>query len=110
MNKEKLEIFKTYLKETNIPILIENIDVLFFKDVISLEANSDLSLLNGHYEGIDFVAPSWYQELVKKVMPILIINNINNIPIDVQSKFIEILKYKKISTFDLPKNTKIIIT
>ena len=38
------------------------------------------------------------------------IRNINKIDISDQAKFIEILKYKQISTFDLPKNTLIILT
>ena len=40
----------------------------------------------------------------------LVINNINEIDVNEQTKFIEILKYKKISTFDLPKDCIIIVT
>ena len=38
------------------------------------------------------------------------IRNINKIDINDQAKFIEILKYKQIATFELPKNTLIILT
>ena len=113
MNKERLLILDSYIKTNIMPILLENIpiDTNTFENAIIIEANCDVSLLNGHYEDINFVAPTWYQELIKiKDKPILIINNLNQIPNNDQSKFIEILKYRKISTFDLPKNCLIIVT
>lgn len=50
----------------------------------------------------------WYQELQDK--EILIIDQFSSIPKVEQKKFIEILKYRKISTFLLPKECVIIIT
>lgn len=41
---------------------------------------------------------------------VLVIENINEIPLEEQTKFIEILKYKKVSTFELPKNCLVIVT
>ena len=35
---------------------------------------------------------------------------INEAPLEEQTKFIEILKYKKVSTFELPKNCLVIVT
>lgn len=113
MNKERALILETYIKSNISPILLENIPAKCFEDAIILDSNCDISLLNGHYEDIDFVAPNWYNKLLensKKGNSILIIDNINSIPKDEQTKFIEILKYKKISTFDLPKNCFIIVT
>ena len=48
--------------------------------------------------------------LKMQLYSILIINGINNLEISEQLKFVEILKYRKISTFDLPKNCFIIVT
>lgn len=113
MNQERLNILDEYLKPGMPPILLENIPARVFKDAIVIESNCDLSLLNGHYEGIEFKPPQWYEKLKrisKNNHPILIINEINNISSIEQSKFIEILKYRKISTFDLPKNCTIIVT
>lgn len=110
MNKEKLKMLKEYINIGILPILIENVSDLMFEDAIILEANCDITELNGHYEGINFVAPSWYNELEKRQEKILIINNINQIDKEEQTKFIEILKYRKVSTFDLDKNCIIIVT
>ena len=41
---------------------------------------------------------------------VLVIENLNEIPLEEQTKFIEILKYKKISTFELPKKCLVIVT
>ena len=57
--------------------------------------------------------PKWYNDLMDKKdlkNNILVIDNITSIPISEQLKFCEILKYRKISTFELPKNCAIIIT
>ena len=64
--------------------------------------------INGHYENIDFVAPDWYYELKNK--QVLVINNIDSISKEDQLKFVELLKYRKISIFELPENIVIIIT
>ena len=49
-------------------------------------------------------------ELTSKDNAVLVINNINKIPTDEQIKFVEIFKYNKISTFELPKNCIVIAT
>ena len=108
-----LESLKNLLLLNEYPILIEDIPNELFEDAIILCNDCDISLLNGHYEGIDFVAPDWYNILVEKCKAkhtILIINQINKSSINEQLKFVEILKYRKISTFKLPKNCSIIVT
>lgn len=113
MKKIDMDLLKNHL-ETNIcPILIEDINSDMFEDAIILNSNCDLSDLNGHYEGINFMPPEWYQKLINnsnKNYSILLIDKINNISLKEQGKFNEILKYRKISTFDLPKNCRIIVT
>ncbi len=110
MNKERLEMLNEYIKSGITPILIENMPVSVFDNATILDANCDISDLNGHYENINFVAPSWYNKLKQNQTKMLVINNINEIDVNEQTKFIEILKYKKISTFDLPKDCIIIVT
>lgn len=113
MNKEQIEMINNYIKAGISPILLENIPAKLFKNVTIIKADCDISLLNGHYENIDFVAPTWYQELIeicKENYAVLVIENINTVPKEEQKKFIELLKYKKISTFDLPKNCIIVVT
>lgn len=110
MNKERLEMLNEYIKSGITPILIENMPASVFDNATILNVNCDISDLNGHYENINFVAPSWYNKLKQNQTKMLVINNINEIDVNEQTKFIEILKYKKISTFDLPKDCIIIVT
>lgn len=113
MKQEKLKLLKDYLELGQIPILIEDTYQSIFKDSIFLTNDCQIEDLNGHYEGIDFCPPNWYTKLLnqsKKTRPVLMIRNINKIDINDQAKFIEILKYKQIATFELPKNTLIILT
>lgn len=80
MNQEQIMMFDMYTGMKNIPILLENVPLSAFKNVTVLEANCDMSELNGHYEGMDFVGPDWYQELQKNsevVEPVLILKDIN---------------------------------
>ncbi len=113
MIKEQLEILNEYIKINVSPILLENTPTELIKDEVVISSDCDDSYLNGHYEGIDFKAPKWYEELQQKSknrIPILVIKDINKIDETEQKKFIEILKYKKISTFHLPENCIIIVT
>lgn len=113
MNQERLNMLSEYLKSGMPPVLLENVPAEVFSSAVVIESNCDVSLLNGHYENTEFKAPKWYEELIKESKnshPILLINEINKIPLSDQTKFIEILKYRKISTFDLPKNCTIIVT
>lgn len=110
MNKERLELLTNYIKAGVSPLLIQNIPTDFFSNSVVLNTQAEVC---GHYENTQFVAPAWYQELLNKSknnIAILLIENINEIPINEQTKFIEILKYKKVSTFMLPKNCLIVVT
>lgn len=113
MSNEKLNLLENYIKYKISPILVESFPTNTLKNSIVLPANINKTELNGHYENIEFCPPSWYKELLeksKKGYVILIIDNINTVSLEEQNKFIEILKYKKISTFELPKNCLIIVT
>ena len=113
MNKERLNLLEDYLKIGLSPLLVQDIPSEFFDNSVALKANVDRSQLNGHYENIEFCPPLWYKELLEKSKNntvFLVIENINEVDLEEQTKFIEILKYKKISTFELPKNCLIIVT
>lgn len=113
MSQDRINMLMEYIKAGISPILVEDLPVNIFDDAIIIDSNCDDMLLNGHYENTDFVAPKWYYELLeqsKTKMPMLVIKDINKVSIEVQSKFGELLKYKKISTFDLPVNCIIIVT
>lgn len=112
MKQEKMDIIKSYIETNVAPILVEQVPIQAFPNAVVIEANCNISELNGHYEGTDFVPPKWYNDLLSKTdfKRILIINGIDSVPKDDQEKFKELLKYKKVSTFDIPSNTIIVLT
>lgn len=113
MNNEKIIMLENYIKSGISPIMLEEISTEIFNNAVILEAECDVSLLNGHYEGINFVAPEWYNNILEKsknTNSLLVINGLNKISEEEQLKFLELFKYKKISTFDLPKNCVIVVT
>ena len=81
-----------------------------FKNCVAIESTCDISLLSGHYEGVEFVAPKWYNELIQKEKPVLVINEINSVSKVEQRKFVEILKARQIGQFKLPEKCAILIT
>ena len=113
MNKDRLELLKSYIEIAVAPILVSNISSDFFDNSVIIKSTIDIEKLNGHYEDVNFCPPKWYDELIKKSKDgfvFLVIENINEISIEEQIKFIEILKYKKVNTFKLPENSLVIVT
>lgn len=112
--EEKLKMLDSYIKANVAPILLEGISSKILKDdAVILSSDISKSLLDGHYEDSDFVPPKWYQRVLEKKdnsPNLLVIDNITSISKEEQRKFIEIIKYRKISVFDLPKNCVILIT
>ena len=109
----KVEMVENYINAGISPILIEDGSDKMFSNAVRLEADCDASFLNGHYEDINFVAPKWYYELCEKsknTRSLLLINELNKVSPEEQLKFLELFKYKKISTFDLPDNCVIVVT
>lgn len=108
-NKKKL--FLSYIKANIAPVLVDFISGEDLEDAIILPADINTKELNGHYNGIDFVPPKWLSELLNTSNSrILVIDKIDSITKEEQTKFIELLKYRKISTFELPKNVIIVVT
>lgn len=113
MNKERLSLLEDYIKAGISPLLVQDMPSDSFENAVIIDANIDASELNGHYEDREFLPPNWYRQLIEKSktnIPVLVIENINAIQLEEQTKFIEILKYKKVSTFDLPKNCFVVVT
>ena len=70
-----------------------------------------LEELNGHYEETEFMPPKWLEEILESNKEkLIVIDEIDKISKEEQLKFVELLKYRKISTFSLPKGCLIIVT
>lgn len=109
--KNKKEIFLSYIKANVVPILVDFMSGKDLPDATILSSNIDVKELNGHYEGENFVPPKWLNEILNSnTSKILVIDKIDTISKEEQMKFVEILKYRKVSTFELPKNCIIIVT
>ncbi len=109
--ESKKKLLLSYIKTNIAPILVDFIFGQDLEDAVILPANIDKKELNGHYEEMNYVPPKWLNELLnKKNNPLLVIDQIDIIPKEEQKKFIELLKYRKVSTFDLPNNCRIIVT
>ena len=111
MNETKRELLKSYIRSNVAPILVDFIDGNSIPNRVVLSANCEMTELNGHYDNTEFNPPKWLTELNDSKLPtILVIDNIDSIPKNEQTKFVEILKYRQVATFELPKNTVIVVT
>lgn len=109
--KDKKEMLLSYIKANVAPILVDFIDGKDLNEAVVLPSNIDVKELNGHYESTEFNPPEWLKKIETTSTPtILVIDKIDSIPKDEQLKFVEILKYRQVSTFELPKNTVIVVT
>ena len=92
------------------PVLIKDIDKKILNEAVVIDSiidSKDLGVVNTD-KGIKY--PKWYDEIVKLDYRILIIKDIDKIEEYEQEKFYELLKYKEISNFKLPKDLKIFVT
>lgn len=109
--QEKKEMLLTYLKSNVAPVLVDFLPINDFDFAVTIPANIDIKELNGHYEGLDFIPPNWLNEILSSTKnKMLVIDKIDTISKEEQLKFVELLKYRKILTFELPKDCLIIIT
>ena len=109
--ESKKEILLSYIKANIAPILVDFMSGKDLPDSTILSSNIDVKELNGHYEGENFVPPKWLNEILNSnTSKILVIDKIDTITKEEQMKFVEILKYRKVSTFELPNNCIIIVT
>ena len=109
--ENKKEILLSYIKANVAPILV---DFIFGKDLDGatiLPSDIDVKELNGHYEGVNFMPPKWFDKILStNASRILVIDKIDTISKEEQLKFCELLEHRKISTFELPKSCIIIVT
>lgn len=110
MNDAKRELLMNYIKSNVAPILVDFIEGSSIPNSVVLPANCEITELNGHYDNVEFVSPEWLNKLEGSTPSILVIDKIDSIPKNEQTKFLEILKYRQVSTFELPKNTVIVVT
>ena len=110
MNDAKRELLMGYIKSNVAPILVDFIDRNSIPNSVVLSANCEITELNGHYDNVEFVSPEWLNKLEGSTPTILVIDKIDSIPKNEQTKFVEILKYRQVSTFELPKNIVIVVT
>lgn len=109
--ENKKELLMSYIKANVAPILVNFISGKDIPGAIVISADVDAKELNGHYDGADYMPPKWYNELVvNNNSRVLVIDLIDSINKEEQLKFIELLEYRKISTFELPKDCVIIVT
>ena len=109
--KERYKMLLPYIQSNVVPILIDFISSSEIDGAVVLPANIDTKELNGHYEGTDFVPPTWLNKILNtNNRKLLVIDNIDKISKNEQLKFCELLKYRKVSTFHLPDSCTIIIT
>ena len=109
--KKRLELLLSYIKTNVTPILVDFISNNDLSNSVILPADIDIKELNGHYEGLNFNPPKWLDEILStNASRILVIDKIDTISKEEQLKFCELLKHRKISTFDLPKNCIVIVT
>lgn len=109
--KDKKEMLLSYIKANVAPILVDFISGKDLNSAVVVPANIDVKELNGYYDGADFVPPKWLNEILStNTSRILVIDKIDTISKEEQLKFCELLEYRKISTFELPKNCIIIVT
>ena len=109
--ENKKEILLSYIKANVTPILVDFISRKDLNGAVILPATIDVKELNGHYDGADFMPPKWFDEILStNENKILVIDRIDTISKEEQLKFCELLEYRKISTFELPKSCVIIVT
>jgi len=110
MNETKKELLMTYIKSNVAPILID-FEFPILDNTVLLSSSCEKEELVGTYNGNLYESPEWLKLIINNNSPsILLIDSIDQITKEEQLKFIEILKYRKVSTFNLPESTIIIVT
>lgn len=109
--ENKKELLKSYIQANIAPILVNVISGKDIPSAIVIPADINKIELNGHYEEVNYIPPRWYNELVtNNNYKVLVIDLIDSISKEEQLKFVELLEYRKVSTFELPKDCVIIVT
>lgn len=109
--EDKKRMLIEYMNANVSPILVDFLSGENINEAEIIKSNINKEELTGKYVGENYVAPDWYNNILnKKGHKVLVIDKLDEINKEEQIKFKEILKYRKISTFELPKNCVIMIT
>ena len=109
--EDRRKMLLSFIKANVAPILIDFISGKDLNGAVVVPANIDVKELYGHYDGVDFMPPKWLNEILStNASRILVIDKIDSISKEEQLKFSELLKHRKISSFELPKNCRIFVT
>lgn len=108
--ENKKELLINYIKANVAPILTNLLTKNDLPNLIIIPSDISINNLTGYFDGVIFKIPSWYENIISNKNKILVIDNIDAISKSEQQKFIEILKYKKVGTLNLPDDTVIILT
>lgn len=109
--ESKKELLMSYIRASISPILVDFITSANIRGAVTIPADIDIKELNGHYDDKEFLPPKWFTLIENISTPkALVIEGIDSISKEEQLKFCELLEYRKISTFELPKNIVIIVT
>ena len=107
---EKTKISEIISLSKTSPVLAVGFNANVFGDSTIIEANIPSKSLGIVNTAKGLKTPKWFFDVVKgKSSHQIIINNIDSIDKEMQEKFYEILKYKTISSVDLPKDCNIIV-
>ena len=104
------DLLMSYIRANVTPILVDFIFGSDFPDAIVIPATISLEEFNGYYEETTYMPPKWYKKLINSNSKLLIIDLIDSVEKDEQLKFVELLKYRKVSTFELNDDCVILVT
>lgn len=110
MTEEMKQMIEEYVK-LNIPILV-SLSKEMFKNYTLIDAECSDEFLKGKFDVDGYKTPTWYNEIKTKEndpVNLLIIDNFDKINKDKQKRFIELLKYRKVNSLEIPKNCSIIV-
>ena len=117
LNEEQKKFSEMLLRVSTkgIPVVARLTEADLGEEVVVLNADCSVAELTGHYNEMnEYAKPKWLDELeeieYEGKRPVLMIKDFDKIELKEHSKFNEILKYKKISTFDLPENCVVILS
>ena len=111
MNEEIKNILEDYIKLHVMPILLQT-SKTSFKDYVEIPANCPNEYLKETYDINGYKKPIWYNKIISKAnakLNLLIITDIDKVDKEKQRRFVELLKYRQISSLHLPKNCVIIV-
>lgn len=107
----RIELLVNHLNNSDMPVLVESISLNEIPNSVVINSDISDSDLFGYYDEFVYHSPKWLDKIhYTNDVKILVINNIDKLKKSEQKRFIEIIKYGKISNFDLPNNYKILLT